>query len=407
MPGPQSTLFFLLLLGTFGALLWWMMVARHLVFKVLAGCLAFVPAMMFGVAAVNKFYDYYPTWTSAISDLLGQDTATRLPSGDHQDVRQFILRNSRSVWAEYGHTFSLTASDPRIRISRTVNIFLPPQYFQPAYRDYRFPAIELIHGFPGVGQDWITVMGINVILDDLLQQHRAAPVVLVMPNANGARTESLQCLNMLHGPQDATYLAQFLPGYLAQRLRIMPPGSAWGIAGYSEGGFCAANLGLQYGRRFGYAGVMSGYFRPLKNQIGNRDVAPFGHDRALLLRNTPLYMVNRLPAGVPIPQFWLGAGQADRDDVAAASLFQLYLQRRQPDVILDLVPGGGHTMLTWRTLAPPMLEWMTRNLRLAALYDVQHPHKPGSRPARQHRRHQRRRGRRAAAYPVGFQASAR
>src|SRR5579875_1119192 len=364
LPGPQSTLFFLLLLGTFGALLWWMMVARHLVFKVLAGCLAFVPAMMFGVAAVNKFYDYYPTWTSAISDLLGQDTATRLPSGDHQDVRQFILRNSRSVWAEYGHTFSLTASDPRIRISRTVNIFLLPQ-------------------------------------------HRAAPVVLVMPNANGARTESLQCLNMLHGPQDATYLAQFLPGYLAQRLRIMPPGSAWGIAGYSEGGFCAANLGLQYGRRFGYAGVMSGYFRPLKNQIGNRDVAPFGHDRALLLRNTPLYMVNRLPAGVPIPQFWLGAGQADRDDVAAASLFQLYLQRRQPDVILDLVPGGGHTMLTWRTLAPPMLEWMTRNLRLAALYDVQHPHKPGSRPARQHRRHQRRRGRRAAAYPVGFQASAR
>jgi hypothetical protein len=35
--------------------------ARQVAFRVLAACLAFVPAMLFGVAAVNKYYDYYQT----------------------------------------------------------------------------------------------------------------------------------------------------------------------------------------------------------------------------------------------------------------------------------------------------------------------------------------------------------
>ena len=73
MLGPQSTVFFVLLMAAFVALLWWMCVAKQLVFRVLAGCLAFIPAVMFGVAAVNKYYDYYPSWSSAIADLTGQN----------------------------------------------------------------------------------------------------------------------------------------------------------------------------------------------------------------------------------------------------------------------------------------------------------------------------------------------
>ena len=56
---------------------------------------------------------------------------------------------------------------------------------------------------------------------------------------------------------------------LSRGLRVQRPGAGWGIAGYSEGGFCAANLGLQYSRVFSYAGVLSGYFRPSGNQLVN------------------------------------------------------------------------------------------------------------------------------------------
>ena len=59
---PQSTALFILLMVSFGALLWWLLGARQPVFRVLAACLAFIPAAAFGVAAVNKYYGYYETW---------------------------------------------------------------------------------------------------------------------------------------------------------------------------------------------------------------------------------------------------------------------------------------------------------------------------------------------------------
>ena len=66
-----------------------------------------------------------------------------------------------------------------------------------------------------------------------------------------------------------------------------------GLAGYSEGGFCAANLGLQYGRVFSYAGVLSGYFRPYDNQLAkpSRQMNPFGSDRRARLRHAYLAAV--------------------------------------------------------------------------------------------------------------------
>ena len=180
-----------------------------------------------------------------------------------------------------------------------------------------------------------------------------------MPDANGNRAVSLQCLNQVRGPQDATYLALDLPDYISRVLRVQPPGHAWGIAGYSEGGFCAANLGLQYGSRFGYAGVLSGYFKPYDNQLGHpaRRVSPFGKNLALRRRNTPVDLVESLPPGSPVPQFWLGTGpnRADTRTPRSSASWRSPPAR----VTLKFVPGGGHTMFTWRALIPPMLEWMT------------------------------------------------
>ncbi|HXZ71639.1 MAG TPA: hypothetical protein VEH31_12345, partial [Streptosporangiaceae bacterium] len=58
---PQSTGLFILLLAVFGALLACVALSKQPVFRVLAASLAFIPAMLFGVAAVNKYYDYYQT----------------------------------------------------------------------------------------------------------------------------------------------------------------------------------------------------------------------------------------------------------------------------------------------------------------------------------------------------------
>jgi enterochelin esterase-like enzyme len=369
---PQSTVLFVLLALASGALMWRMLIARRVVFRVLAGGLAFVLAALFGIMVVNKYYGYYQTWGAAVADLTAQGISvpqvapSAFTSGalfDGPDRSLIDLELAR----QQGFTAGLIVTGRRSHISRQVYVYLPPQYFQPKYRNYRFPVIELIHGQPGTPQAWIDVVGVTVTLDRLMKAGLAAPAVLVMPNANGGVRISLQCLNQVGGPQDLTYLGVDLPDEIAHILRVQPPGPGWGVAGYSEGGFCAANMALRLRHSFGFAGVLSGYFRPFNNELANpmRQVSPFGRNRALWLENTPQHEVAALPAGTVIPRFWLGAGTGDRQDVSDAEYFWQELSLRQAGVPLVLTPGGGHTMTTWRREVPAMLEWMTNGLARA------------------------------------------
>jgi enterochelin esterase-like enzyme len=371
---PQSTWFFLLMMLAFGAMVWWLSVTKQVVFRVLAACLAFVPAMMFGIAAVNKYYDYYQSWDAAFADITNQGVPSAgPPAAGHGSAGGFsrFLGNTidTQLAAQQGFTLHLTVHGLVSNVSRSVYVYLPRQYFSAAYRTYRFPVIELLHGFPGQPQNWFTVLDITTTLQKLVSEGRAKPVVLLMPDANGGRGISLQCLNQVHGPQDATFLARDLPAYISRVLRVQRPGRSWGIAGYSEGGFCAANLGLRYSGNYGYAAVLSGYFQPGQNQLGNppRLVSPFGGNKRLQRMNTPGDLLQSLPPGTRIPQFWLGAGSDDRLGVRDAEIFNQQLQLRQPAAALRLVPHGGHTMFTWRMLVPPMLEWMTPRLAYQAV----------------------------------------
>jgi enterochelin esterase-like enzyme len=376
---PQSTALFILLMVFFCGLLVCVALAKQPAVRVFAASLAFVPAMLFGVAAVNKYYDYYQTWASVTADLSNQGISSvpQIPaSANGQQLAKILGKVTGSkTAARQGETVRLAVTGRLSHITRTVLIYLPPQYFQPAYAHRIFPAIELINGFPGQPQDWTNVVGITQTYVTLLHDGVVKPAILVMPDSNGGPRISLQCLNVHHGPQDAAFLAVDLPTALSHQLRLPPSGPAWGIAGYSEGGYCAANLALTYPARYGYSGVLSGYFVPLPDQLGNppRKVSPFGRSKPLRQRNTPLDRIKTLPVNVQLPTFWLGAGSSWHTDVNAADAFQRLLLTRQPSVTLDIEPGGGHNMATWRALVPPLLEWMTPRLSYAAAH-------PGTRP---------------------------
>ena len=366
---PQSAALFVLLIAMFGVLVWRTLAARRIAVRVLAACLAFVPAMTFGVLAVNKYYGYYQTWGSMVADLTHQDAsaASAVPEVDFTRSRAGTLDGSHAhltLAERQGYLVRLMVTGHRSHLTRAVYVYLPPQYFQRSFRAYRFPVIELIHGQPGMPQDWVTVVGVTHAFDRLLAHRLAQPAVLVMPDANGGAMISLQCLNQVGGPQDLTYLAVDLPGQLARTLRVRAPGPGWGVAGYSEGGFCAANMALRYPHRYGFAGVLSGYFVPLDNQPtgSGRQVSPFGGNDRLREQNTPFDELLNLPATTIVPRFWLGAGAADRQDVALAKRFRQELEPRQPDAPLTFNPGSGHTMTTWRAQVPSMLSWMTPRL---------------------------------------------
>jgi enterochelin esterase-like enzyme len=171
-----------------------------------------------------------------------------------------------------------------------------------------------------------------------------------------------------------TFVARDVPDAIARIARVQPPGLAWGLAGYSEGGYCAANIGVQDPKGYGAAGVLSGYFAPIKSQVpaGNKPggrpltVNVFLGHPGLELVNTPRYYVTRVPVNDELPIFWLAAGAEDTADVGAAQDFRQVLQTRMVNVPLMVVPGGGHQASVWRAALGPMLSWMTPQLAQVA-----------------------------------------
>ena len=106
---PQSTALFVLLLALFGVLMWRMLATRRVALRVLAACLAFVPAMVFGVLAVNKYYGYYQTWGAMIADFTQQDTSA---ASGPPDIK--LTAGSRS-----GTTRTTPPGRPRSRPGRS------------------------------------------------------------------------------------------------------------------------------------------------------------------------------------------------------------------------------------------------------------------------------------------------
>src|SRR5580693_1731953 len=201
----------MLLIVVFGVLMWRALAGRRVAFRVLAACLAFLPAMLFGVLAVNKYYGYYQTWNAVLADITHQGVSAssgvpeiKLTTGPKSGTLDGS-HASLELAQQQGYTLRRMVTGPRSHITRVVYVYLPPQYFQPAYSKYRFPVIELLHGQPGEPQDWINVVGVTTTLDALMARKQAQPAVLVMPDANGGEQISLQCLNQVHGPQDLTY----------------------------------------------------------------------------------------------------------------------------------------------------------------------------------------------------------
>ena len=184
----------------------------------------------------------------------------------------------------------------------------------------------------------------------------------------------LQCLNNPGGIQDMTFVARDVPDAIARIARVQPPGRAWGLAGYSEGGYCTANIALQDPQGWGAAGVMSGYFSPILSQVpaGNKpgakplSVNVFRGHPGLQLLNTPRLYITRMPITNELPAFWLAAGAQDSPDVTAAANFRQLLETRLASVPFFIVPGGGHQGSVWRAALIPMLNWMTPQLAAEA-----------------------------------------
>ncbi len=164
----------------FAGLVTWLALTKKVVVRVLAAFLAFLPAAVFGIAVVNRYYDYYQTWGALFSDVTGSG-AQSVPQLAHAggparpaSLGSAITKSANTeLSAQTGYLFRATITGRTSHLTREVYVYLPPQYFQAAYRTYRFPAIELLHGSPGEPASWINVMDVIPIYAG-----QASPAVL-------------------------------------------------------------------------------------------------------------------------------------------------------------------------------------------------------------------------------------
>jgi enterochelin esterase-like enzyme len=134
------------------------------------------------------------------------------------------------------------------KTQRGVYIYVPPDYYtQPAKR---FPVLYLWHGGGGAEQDWSRDGRAGVILDNLIAQKKAVPMLIVMPNnvsgapAPGVMPASAPAPAATNYPLLKRELIEEIIPFVAKNYRTIENRESRAIAGLSAGGGTTLNVGL-------------------------------------------------------------------------------------------------------------------------------------------------------------------
>jgi hypothetical protein len=79
---------------------------------------------------------------------------------------------------------------PTLQLTRRVYVYTPPGY---EINQERYPVFYLLHGGGGDEDAWNTCGRVTQIMDSLIAQGKAKPMIVVMPNGNGNQVASQVC----------------------------------------------------------------------------------------------------------------------------------------------------------------------------------------------------------------------
>jgi enterochelin esterase family protein len=163
-----------------------------------------------------------------------------------------------------------------VKTARRVFVYTPAGYGGGAEA---YPVLYLLHGSGGDEDAWPTMGVANVILDNLIAQGKAKPMIVVMPNAywseiasldlGGARTAPPPGVGTSGGPAAAPNydnnvkdIVDDLIPFVEGHFRTRPGPENRAIAGLSMGSEITANVGFRRPDVFGSIALLSpGMFR--------------------------------------------------------------------------------------------------------------------------------------------------
>lgn len=201
-------------------------------------------------------------------------------------------------------------------VTRGLNVYTPPGYFKDLKTS--FPVLYLLHGSGDNERGWSTIGRANVILDNLLAENKAVPMIVVMPNGHAPRIEGIE------NPFAVDLLEDVIP-FVETHYRVKTETGSRALAGLSMGGFQTLDIGIGHLDLFGWLGVFSG---------GINDGYAKTHGGFLDSANRKLDL------------FWVGIGKTDFLWERNENLLSLLREKNVKHI--SHTSEGGHTWKNWR-----------------------------------------------------------
>ncbi|MEU8510221.1 alpha/beta hydrolase-fold protein [Kitasatospora sp. NPDC048722] len=231
-----------------------------------------------------------------------------------------------------------------------VLVWTPPQYDDPAYKDKKFPVVELIPGYPGSSSTWYGTLKVSEQLKPLMQQGKVAPFILVSPRTLLlGNHQDAGCTDVPGKVNADAWVTRDVPQMIMDNFRADPSPERWAIAGYSAGAHCAAKLSLAHPNRYRAGISLSGY-----NDPAQEPDSLVGKNPQLREANNPVSILKTAQTPPKVSLFISGAkgdGYEDAQALAAAA--------KAPTTIQVQETTGPHTTDLWKRMVPNVFEWLT------------------------------------------------
>lgn len=215
-----------------------------------------------------------------------------------------------------------------INRTRSLCVYLPPGY---ARSTASYPVLYLLHGAGGYEGSWWGSGRMNLIMDNLIADGQAVPMIVVMPNGHVTPLDanrSGQSLSRNIAAFEADLLTDIIP-FVERNYRARTDRENRALAGLSMGGGQTVGIGLKHLELFAWFGPFSAAVHTMKFE-----------------EQFPELTVDAAATNDRIRLLWIACG---KDDflLAANRAFDTALTRagiRHTFVASD----GGHSWMNWR-----------------------------------------------------------
>lgn len=227
--------------------------------------------------------------------------------------------------------------------TRRLAIYTPPGYES---NKKKYPTLYLLHGIGGDEEAWLGSGRAVQILDNLIAQGKAKPMIVVMPNGNVAQEAApgeasdglVKPTFMLPNTMDGKFEETFtdIMKFVENNYRTIKSKEGRALAGLSMGGYHTAYISRYYPNTFDYMGL----FSPALNN------KPEDYPSAPAYQNLDKNLKKQMADGYKV--YWIGVGVDDFEILYKG--IQDY--RKKLDSIgmkYEYVEtDGGHTWNNWR-----------------------------------------------------------